>query len=207
MKIIQLLYVLFSLGVSSHWINARYGHICSNSNESVVKFRKKMHGQSSHQDALKICVADQILGKHEVLFDWPIDLCEFWVSSLFGPRTHHGVTKMHGGIDMAAGNGTAVKAAADGVVIRSEESVPGYGTVVEIKHAHGFVTRYGHLEEIWVNKHDKVVQGDQIGTVGSTGNVRGKRDPSHLHFEIILNNEKVNPLKYLYCSEVAFVSK
>ncbi len=209
MKVIRLAqYAFFILQMSSLLVDARYDHICSNSNESVVKFRKKMIGQSlSHKEALHICVADHIVGKHGVLFDWPIDLCQFWVSSLFGLRTHQGVTKMHRGVDMAALKGTIINASADGVVVRTDDGVPGYGTVVEIKHSQGFVTRYAHLEEIYVEVNKKVCQGEAIGTVGSTGNSRGQRDPSHLHFEILLHKQQVDPLRYLYCAEVAFVSK
>jgi len=154
-----------------------------------------------------ICKADKMVGKHSILFEWPVDLCDFWVSSLFGPRTHRGVTKMHEGVDLAAFKGTAVKAGTQGVVTRSEQSVPGYGTLVEIEHDKGFKTRYGHLDEIFVEVGQKVKQGDQIGTVGATGRVRGTKDPSHLHFEILHHGTKENPLKYLYCGEVAFASK
>lgn len=209
MKTIRLvLYVFLILPMSSDLVDARFDHICSDSNQSVVKFRKKMIGQSlSDKEALQICIADQVVSKNGILFDWPIDLCEFWVSSLFGPRTHNGVTKMHRGIDMAAVKGTAVTAAADGVVIRTETGVAGYGTVVEIKHRQGFVTRYAHLDDVHVAVHEKVHQGDVIATVGATGNARGQRDPSHLHFEILLHKQQVDPLRYLYCAEVAFVLK
>lgn len=209
MKIIHMiLYVFVMLHLHESMINSRYDHVCSSTNESVVKFRKKMIGQSiSSAEALQICVADHIVSKNGILFDWPIDLCEFWVSSLFGPRTYQGVTKMHRGIDLAAVKGTLVKAAADGTVIQAQENIPGYGTLIEIKHTQGFITRYGHLFEMSVDVHQKVKQGDVIGSVGATGNARGQRDPSHLHFEVLLNKQNVDPLRYLYCAEVAFVEK
>lgn len=181
-------------------------HICAYSNESVVKFRKNLVGENP-REALRICMADKIVGKNSIFFEWPVDLCDFWVSSLFGPRTHRGVTKMHEGVDLAAFKGTAVKAAASGVVVRADSNVPGYGTLVEISHSKGFKTRYGHLDEILIQVGDKINRGDLIGTVGATGRVRGKKDPSHLHFEILHHGTKVNPLKYLYCGEVAFTSK
>jgi murein DD-endopeptidase MepM/ murein hydrolase activator NlpD len=179
-------------------------HICAYTNESVVKFRNRSVGSSIH-DAVEYCQSENMLGSGKVYFAWPVDLCDFWVSSLFGPRTHHGVTKHHGGVDMAAASGTQVKSAAAGKVIKTEEGAPGYGNVIEILHKMGMVTRYGHLDEIMVAEGDKVVTGEMIGTVGSSGNVRGKNDPSHLHFEILdKNGKRVNPLKHLYCSEVAF---
>lgn len=182
-------------------------HICAHSNESVAKFRKKSVGTST-EEAVQYCVAQNLIGPGKVYFDWPVDLCEFWVSSLFGPRTHRGVTKHHGGVDMASYQGTTVKASAPGKVIKAEGGVAGYGNVIEILHKAGMVTRYGHLDEIMVQAGDKVARGEMIGTVGATGNARGKSDPSHLHFEILnKDGKRVNPLDYLYCSEVAFQQK
>lgn len=188
-------------------MQADLGHICAYSNESVAKFREKVVGVSTKQ-AVQYCVAKNLIGSGQVHFDWPVDLCEFWISSLFGMRTHHGVTKHHGGIDLASYQGTSIKSAAPGKVIKSEKGIAGYGNVVEILHKAGMVTRYAHLDEILVENGDKVARGQMIGTVGATGNTRGKNDPSHLHFEI-LNKEgkRVNPLDYLYCSELAFEKK
>ena len=180
-----------------------FDHSSVYSNESVAKFRKSIVGLN-RKEAISICLADKISTKSSVDFDWPVDLSDFWISSLFGPRTHKGVTKMHHGIDLAALKGTIVKASADGKVVTASTDVPGYGSLVEIQHKKGFSTRYGHLEQVLVANGDKVKKGDTIGTVGAKGNVRGKKDPSHLHFEIRNYGNSVNPLKYLYCSEVLF---
>ena len=196
---------LFSIFVFNfQYLGADLSHVCAHSNESVAKFRKTTVGVD-HKGAILICLADKISSKHSLDFDWPVDLCDFWVSSLFGPRTHKGVTKMHHGIDLASLKGTAVRAAADGKAIVASTEVHGYGSLVELKHAKGFTTRYGHLEEILVKEGEPVKKGDIIGTVGAKGNVRGKKDPSHLHFEIRRYGESLNPLKYLYCSEVLFI--
>lgn len=199
------IFFIFSFCIFNfQYLRSDLNHVCAHSNESVVKFRKSMVGLD-HQEAMSICVADKISAKHLVDFDWPVDLCDFWVSSLFGPRKYKGVTKMHHGIDLAALKGTAIKAAADGKVITASTEVPGYGVLVEIQHAKGFLTRYGHLEEILVKDGEYVKKGDTIGTVGAQGNVRGVKDPSHLHFEIKRYGTSLNPLKYLYCSEVMFI--
>lgn len=206
MKVINLssfALVILSCLMSST-VQSRLDHICSASNESVVKFRKSLIKHDDSAQALKICLADNILHKKGIRFVWPIDLCDFWVSSLFGPRTHRGETKMHGGIDLAALKGTAIVAAAAGTVTRAESNVPAYGTLVEIDHGHGFMTRYGHIDQCLVSVGDVVKRGEMIATVGATGRVRGTKDPSHLHFEILKDGKKVNPLQYLYCSEVAF---
>lgn len=200
MKILNL--VLFLSMVTM--MHADLDHACAYSNESVAKFRRQSVGHSIH-DALKYCIAENMIGSGKIYFSWPVDMCEFWISSKFGPRTHHGVTTLHGGIDLAALKGSDVKAAAPGKVIRVQNHAPGYGHMIEILHKGSIVTRYGHLHTILVQQGDKVSRGDIIATVGSTGNVRGKSDPSHLHFEIVdKHGNRVDPLKYLYCSEVAF---
>jgi murein DD-endopeptidase MepM/ murein hydrolase activator NlpD len=208
MKISRIaIYAFIRILLFSTSMQATLDHICAYTNESVEKFRKKTVGTST-KEAVQYCVAQNLIGSDKVYFDWPVDLCEFWVSSLFGPRKHNGVTKHHGGIDLASYQGTVVKSAAPGKVLKAEENVPGYGNVVEILHKTGLVTRYGHMNEIAVSAGDKVARGEMIGTVGSTGSTRGKNDPSHLHFEILnKSGKRVNPLEHLYCSEVAFQQK
>lgn len=173
------------LSFSDHQLS----HVCAYSNASVVKFRNKTLANSS----------SHLLAHPEVNFDWPIDLCEFWISSLYGLRNK----KMHNGVDMAALKGTTVKAAGNGTVILATSNDSGYGNMVEIKHKGGMVTRYAHLDAILVSVGKKVKKGDVIGKVGATGNVRGV-DPSHLHFEILKNKKSVDPLKYLYSAEINY---
>lgn len=128
----------------------------------------------------------------------PVDEGKFWLSSYFGPRKKpNGQSSFHKGIDMAALKGTPVKAAANGVVELAYED-KGYGKTIVIEHEKKHKTRYAHLDKILVTKGQRVTQGQLIGLVGSTGNVRtvGK-DPSHLHFEVYVGHERVNPLQYL----------
>ncbi|MFA5998879.1 MAG: M23 family metallopeptidase [Candidatus Babeliales bacterium] len=191
---LKTLVIVSSFLLSSTGLLSELDHVCAYSNESVVKFRDK---------ADKFCEIDNFTGKSKVLFDWPVDLCEFWVSSLFGPRKHKGVVKNHGGVDLASVKGTQVKASARGIVKRVEENVPGYGNVIEVQHKGGFLTRYAHLHKMHACYGDTVRKGEVIGLVGSTGNVRGK-DPSHLHFEIVKDGKRLDPLIYLYCSEIEF---
>lgn len=208
MKIVNFALIVSFLCISQVVLSAELDDFCAYPHASISKFCKKTVG-SSIEDAILYCRTEKIMGSSQVQFDWPINTHDFWISSLFGQRTHRGVTKPHMGIDMAAVKGTAVKAAAPGKVIRAEKegdsSGKGYGNVIEILHKGGFVTRYGHLHDIVVQKGDMVSRGEMIGTVGATGNVRGKGDPSHLHFEIIdKSGQRHNPLKYLYCADVAF---
>ena len=99
----------------------------------------------------------------------------------------------HTGIDIAAPNGTSIKAAADGTVTYSGW-MSGYGNLVIISHGNGIQTYYGHCSKLYVSEGEKVEAGDIIAAVGSTGNSTG----NHLHFEIRKNGAQVNPQKYLY---------
>ena len=103
---------------------------------------------------------------------------------------------MHYGIDLAAPTGTPVQAAHDGVVV-SAKYQGGYGNCIVIENNSGVITRYAHLHKIFVNENQIVHAKEIIGSVGKTGNVRGRYDASHLHFEIIVNGYHYDPLFYL----------
>ena len=99
----------------------------------------------------------------------------------------------HKGIDIAATRGTPILAAASGTVTFAGWS-SGYGYLVKIDHGSGVETYYGHCSKLYVSAGSTVEAGDKIAAVGSTGNSTG----NHLHFEIRLNGEQVNPQKYVY---------
>jgi len=103
-----------------------------------------------------------------------------------------GGTRPHKGVDISAPPGTPIVAAADGVVtFAGRESE--YGRLVCIDHGHGFSTMYGHLKELRVQAGDKVRKGQAIGTVGLSGNSTGP----HLHYEVRIHGNPVNPSRYL----------
>jgi murein DD-endopeptidase MepM/ murein hydrolase activator NlpD len=101
-----------------------------------------------------------------------------------------GIVRRHEGMDFAADPGTPVMAAGDGIVARREWS-GGYGNLVELRHANGIVTRYGHLRAYapGLVPGQRVSQGDVIGYVGSTGLATGP----HLHYEFRVNGESRDP--------------
>lgn len=103
---------------------------------------------------------------------------------------------MHAGIDFAAPRGAEVFATSDGHVVDIHRSnlQAGYGNSIDVDHGHGFVTRYAHLEEITVKPGQRVTKGMAIGTVGSSG---GSIAP-HLHYEIIVHGENVDPMAYMF---------
>lgn len=96
----------------------------------------------------------------------------------------------HRAIDYAAAYGTPIKAVGDGVVTRASWSSAGYGNLVSIRHNSTYSTNYGHMSKFAVKAGQKVKQGQTIGYVGSTGLSTGP----HLHFEVVKNGTKVNPL-------------
>jgi murein DD-endopeptidase MepM/ murein hydrolase activator NlpD len=111
------------------------------------------------------------------------------------PITFNGVryAHFHTGIDVAAPSGTPIRAAADGQVIATAFSSWGYGRHVIISHNPTLATLYAHMSRVAVNQGDVVKQGQIIGYEGSTGNSTGP----HLHFEVRINGQFVNPLGYL----------
>ena len=99
---------------------------------------------------------------------------------------------MHKGMDFAGKKGSDVVAVASGVVTWSGERY-GYGNLVEINHGNGYVTRYGHNAEILVKTGDSVERGQTISKMGSTGRSTGP----HVHFEVLLNNRQVDPIRFV----------
>lgn len=112
-----------------------------------------------------------------------------WRRNPFGRREW----KFHSGIDLAAPKGTPIYAAAAGEVVVSEFGNSGYGRHVVVDHGYGIATLYGHCSVLFVEPGDHVEPGDLIGTMGSTGRSTG----SHLHFEVRLDGNAVDPLDYL----------
>lgn len=123
------------------------------------------------------------------LFLWPV---QGPITSDYGYRFIFGETNFHRGIDIAAPSGTAINAAAEGVVTFS--GVRGtYGNLVVVTHADGFQTYYAHCSKLLVSVGDTVTQGQPVAAVGSTGRSTGP----HLHFEVRYQNDPIDPLLYL----------
>jgi len=117
-----------------------------------------------------------------------------WYSSNFGWRIDPftGQRAFHEGIDVMAEHGTAIRAAAGGVVVFSDVH-PQYGNMVEIDHGNGLITRYAHASKRLVKVGDVIVRGVKIGEVGKTGRATG----THLHFEVRQRGAPVNPAQFL----------
>lgn len=113
------------------------------------------------------------------------------ISSRFGKRKDPFTRKetFHGGLDMAAEEGTPVYASADGEVSFSDKK-GGYGNLIILGHKLGYETLYGHLSSISVRPGEKVRKGQKIGEVGQTGRATG----NHLHFEVRRFNQRQKPI-------------
>ena len=121
-------------------------------------------------------------------------LASITMSSNFGMREHPviGGYRMHKGIDLPSPVGTPIYATADGVVERADW-FSSYGLYVAIEHSNAIETRYGHMSRIAVAAGQQVHKGDVIGYVGTTGRSTGP----HLHYEVRVNGEAVNPVAYM----------
>lgn len=129
----------------------------------------------------------------------PIEKNKCKVVSGFGYRYHPILRyrRLHSGIDMTAPVGTPVYATGDGVVRvagRSSQGYSGYGVVALVDHGYGFQTLYAHMQSVKVHVGQKVKRGEQIGTVGSSGMSSG----NHLHYEVIQNGNKVDPVYFFF---------
>lgn len=145
------------------------------------------HLTSSKQDRLASIPWITPIGKDQ----------KYRVASGYGMRKHPvlGIRKMHTGVDYACKIGTPIRATGNGVVKRIKKSCcKGYGNMVDIDHGYGFVTRYAHMSKIIVKKGQKIKRGDVIGEVGSTGTSTGP----HLHYEVIKNGKKNNPVLFVH---------
>ncbi len=130
----------------------------------------------------------------------PVKAAVRWTSG-FGYRNDpiNGSGRRHEGQDLAGDYGTPIYATADGTVTYAGWE-GGYGRLVKIKHAFGIETRYGHLSQIRVEVGQKVSRGDRIGDMGNSGRSTG----THLHYEVRLSGDAVNPMTFIRAANNVF---
>ena len=165
--------------------------------ESLDKINRRMYVQSKSYDELtKLAKA-----KNAMLMSIPAiqpvankNLKR--VASGFGYRIDpiYRTGKFHAGMDFTSPVGTPITSTGDGVVELVESKQWGYGNCIIINHGFGYKTRYAHLSKFKVRKGQKVTRGMIIGFVGNTGKSTGP----HLHYEVLKNNQAVNPANYYY---------
>nr|WP_240956946.1 M23 family metallopeptidase [Pseudopontixanthobacter vadosimaris] len=120
------------------------------------------------------------------------------LSSDYGMRNHPviGGRRAHKGVDLAGPTGTPIYATADGLV-ETAKNFSSYGLYVRIEHGARLETRYAHMSRLAVAAGERVKKGDIIGYIGSTGRSTGP----HLHYEVRIDGEAVNPIPYMVESE------
>ena len=104
------------------------------------------------------------------------------------------IRRFHYGMDFTAKRGTTIYATGNGIVKRADNRSSGYGKHIRIDHGFGYVSLYAHLSKYKVRRGQKVKRGDIIGYVGNSGRSVGP----HLHYEILKDNKKINPLNFYY---------
>lgn len=159
---------------------------------------------------LKIDIEEFITEDNSVLAtDREMDnIAEYYVNTYKKPTTHfptnsHNVSSSYGyrsrgdfhtGIDLCGNKGDNIYAYKSGTVIKTQYSNRSYGNMILLQHSDGTQTRYAHLSSIVVSNGQYVNCGQVIGYMGSTGNSTG----NHLHFEIIVNGNTINPYNYIF---------
>ncbi|MCC8146375.1 MAG: peptidoglycan DD-metalloendopeptidase family protein [Bacteroidales bacterium] len=157
---------------------------------------KQLYVQSNSYDELMTLIKTKEERTQNVPSIMPLSSKQMkGISSGYGMRIHpvHGNARMHTGVDLKASMGTPIYATGNGTV-ESAKWNGGYGNTVVINHGFGYKTLYAHCRQMKVKPGQKVVRGQQIATVGSTGTATGP----HLHYEVLVRDRHDNPAKYFF---------
>ncbi len=155
-------------------------------------FQARLSDREQQLDILESLLANRKLDEQSALSGRPVR--KGWISSNYGRRNDpfNGKPAFHHGIDFSGKPGSEILAVASGVVTWTGDKA-GYGNLVEVSHEDGYVTRYGHNQDLLVKPGDLVRKGDTIATMGSTGRSTG----THLHFEVYKHGRSVDPSSYV----------
>ena len=174
-----------------------HSELVSDLNKKVDQLSKAIYVQSKSFDE----VLDMVRDKENMLMHIPAiqpvankNLKR--MASGYGYRIHpiYKTRKMHWGMDFSAPEGTAVYATGDGIIKNTKRSKRGYGNQVRIDHGYGYETFYAHLSKYTVKRNQEVKRGDIIGYVGNSGTSTAP----HLHYEVVKDKQRVNPVNYYF---------
>jgi murein DD-endopeptidase MepM/ murein hydrolase activator NlpD len=159
---------------------------------AILELTKAVDARDDSLSSIEAKILQQSVLKDMLPNSNPINAA--YNSSSYGWRIDpfNGSKAFHEGLDFTANTGTAIRAAADGIVL-SADLGGAYGKLVKIEHGGGLETRYAHASKLLVKAGERVVKGQVIAEVGSTGRSTGP----HLHYEIRLNGASLDPRKYL----------
>ncbi|MBR4505468.1 MAG: M23 family metallopeptidase [Bacteroidales bacterium] len=175
------------------------GELLKSTTMKVDDITKRLYVESKSLDELYEMARTKSVRMASMPAIMPVAKDKCKVVSGFGMRFHPILKyrRLHSGIDLTARQGTPVYATGDAVVRvagRNPQGLGGYGVVAVLDHGFGFQTLYAHMATVKVRVGQHVKRGELIGTVGSTGMSSG----AHLHYEVIQNGKKVDPVYYFY---------
>ena len=161
--------------------------------DDLDSFSQLLDRRETELTVLDSVLFEKKLKENSEVSGYPVD--KGWTSSAYGQRVDpfKGVKAWHAGVDITSRDAKAVvKSLAGGVVVYAGER-QGYGKLVEIDHANGYVSRYAHHRELLVSEGMVIGKGDSVGIMGDTGRSTGP----HVHLEVLKNGKNVNPAKFL----------
>lgn len=176
----------------------RNEELLRNTTERMDRLTRRLYIQSKSFDDVVMLAKDKARLLASIPAIMPMnqkDLAHA-VTSGFGWRTHpiYKTIVFHQGMDFSAETGTPIYATGDGIVDKAERLQQGYGIHVVLDHGYGYKTLYGHMSKMTVKRGQRVWRGQLIGYVGSTG----LSTAPHIHYEVIKDGERVNPINYYY---------
>lgn len=144
-------------------------------------------------------IRELLVAQGDLLVDlpsvWPLKNVRGRITNYFGPQIHPFTKQwyLHKGIDLAYHQGTPIVSTANGKVIEKGYEATGFGNYVLIRHKYGFFTKYAHMDKVYVREGETVNQGQVVGTLGNTG----LSTAPHLHYEVRIGSQVVDPERYL----------
>ena len=165
--------------------------------QKIDKLKKQMYIQTTSYDDIMSLAKENTEKLASLPAIQPVSNKELKrLASGFGMRMHpiYKVRRMHTGTDFSVPTGTPVYATGDGEIIATFTKFNGYGKYIKIQHGFGYQTLYAHLSQFLVKPGQKVKRGQIIGYSGNSG----ASTAPHLHYEVIENGKKVNPVNYFY---------
>ncbi|MCS5663032.1 MAG: M23 family metallopeptidase [Flavobacteriales bacterium] len=175
----------------------QHSKLISDLNRKVDQLSKSIYVQSkSFDDVLKMVQNKEEMLTHIPAIQPVANKNLKRMASGYGYRIHpiYKTRKMHWGMDFSAPKGTPVYATGNGTIEKAKRSKRGYGNQIRIDHGYGYETFYAHLDKFIVKRNQKVQRGDIIGYVGNSGTSTAP----HLHYEIVKDKKRVNPVNYYF---------
>ncbi|MEG0499134.1 MAG: M23 family metallopeptidase, partial [Alistipes sp.] len=193
---IEGIYTPYSDAKYEHMATDEYAPLMTHTWLQMDALARELYLESVSFDELQALAKDKGQMSTAIPAIWPIDRAKLHNNHLgaFNPRRMHPILHRiapHTGVDFGCDRGTPVYATGDATVA-TVGVFGGYGQQILLNHKFGYKTRYAHLDRIFVKAGERVVRGQTIGAVGSTG----RSTSPHLHYEVILRNVPVNPVNY-----------